>query len=46
MNTLPSSAGWNPIGPSSIHNRAPLIVRPIPGTIGSSSSTSPINPIV
>ncbi len=45
MRTLPISEGWNPIGPSLTHSRAPLIVRPIPGTTGSRRSTRPRSPI-
>ena len=46
MSTLPISAGWNPIGPICTHSRAPLIVRPMPGATGSSSSSKPSRPIV
>ena len=46
INTLPNSAGWNDSGPNATQSLAPLIVRPIPGTTGSSSNTRPASPIV
>ena len=46
MRTLPSSAGWNPSGPICTQSLAPLIVSPIPGTVGSSKRTRPSRPIV
>ena len=46
ISTLPNSAGWNEIGPIATHRRAPLIVRPSPGTIGNRSRINPARPIV
>jgi hypothetical protein len=46
MATFPSSAGWKCSEPSPIHTREPLISCPMPGTIGRSSSTTPISPMV
>ena len=46
IRTLPNSAGWNESGPIATQSRAPLIVRPSPGTIGSRSRTNPASPIV
>ena len=40
---LASSPGWNEKGPIAIHTRAPEMVRPIPGSTGSSSSTIALN---
>src|SRR6266545_2445027 len=46
MRTLPISAGWKVRWPRWIHTRAPLIWRPMPGRIGSSSRTTASSPIV
>ena len=46
MKILPNSAGWNVMGPIAAHSRAPLISYPMPGTTGSSNSTTPIRPSV
>ncbi len=46
MKIFPNSAGWNEKGPTCAQRRAPLISRPMPGTTGSSRSTTPISPSV
>ena len=44
--TLAISDGWKLRGPISTHSLAPLMVRPIPGTIGRRSKPNPSSPMV
>ena len=44
--TLATSPGWKLNGPTWIQIRAPLMVLPMPGIIGSSSSTIAARPLV